>query len=108
MKIMAATNKRKSLEKLAEYERTIYQLPRYSVDIDIDKNIVTICDRYGRLIDIIYPDTKPVSVNRYKFRKASQADIDNGEQLYVKERYSTVTQKQLAKPLSRVSVAGEY
>ena len=102
--VTAAINKRAALEALADYERTIYQAPMYSVGVDIGKNCVSIEGRDGEVVAIVYPDTQPIQVTGHKFRKATQEDIDQGKQLYVRESYTRNTQEQIPKELSVASI----
>lgn len=106
--ITAAINKRAALEALADYERTIYQSPMYSVGVNLGRNIVEVYDRNNNLVLEVVPDVEPVEVTRYKFVKATPEQIAKGQGLYVREKYTASTQKQISKPSSEISVANTY
>lgn len=102
--ITAAVNKREALEKLAAYVETIYQKPMYAVKVDGQKNCVCVLDQFGDPVTLFYPGVEPVDVDAYKYRKATQAEIDAGEGLYVREKYTRHTFKQLSTPATVIDV----
>ena len=63
-------------------------------------------DRYD--VDVISQSEeikkKLLQVTGHKFRKATQEDIDQGKQLYVRESYTRNTQEQIPRELSVASI----
>lgn len=95
--IKCAINKSKALEALAEYEREFFSGNGYEVKIDPKRNCVVV-ERYGQLQVAVTPAEVPVTVEGYKFTRATEADIASGAKLYVREKYERQTVKQIGEP----------
>ena len=95
--IKCAINKSKALQALAEYEREFFYGNGYEVTVDQKRNCVVV-ERYGELQVAVTPAEVPVTVEGYKFRRATEADIASGANLYVREKYERQTVKQLCEP----------
>lgn len=101
-RIYAATHKREALEALKAYEETIFYDEIYKVEIDKKRNCVVVY-RKGNVELLVYPDEKPVSVEGTKFRRATPEEIALGEGLYVREKYTRQTTKQVGEPKSVIT-----
>ena len=96
--ILCVTNKPSSLREAADelnayFEKTLPNM-RYKAVVDLDHNKIDIYQG-DRLISEHYLSSEDTVVNGYRFRKATDEDIDKGVQLYVKEKYKRNTKKQV-------------
>ena len=102
--IRCAVNKTKALEALAEYERALFYANGYEVDIDKQHNCVVI-SRYNELQLVVTPSEVPATVTGYKFRPATEGDIQSGAKLYVQEKYDRQTVKQIGRPSDAIGLS---
>lgn len=103
-RIVAVTNKRKSLEKFANHlKSTVYTPGVYNVIPNLEDNTVDVYEvtesgATKKIIARYTLDTTEDKEQRYKYRKATQNDINSGAPLFVKEPYTAYTNKQIPQP----------
>lgn len=92
--IRCVSNKKKSGERFAQ-EFNNSGIQRYSARYNASQNVIEIVDSKGRVVTELILDTQDAEVNRRKFRKATQEEIDDPSvQKYVVEKYTAHTNKQ--------------
>ena len=92
--VRCVSNKKKSGEQFASKFNNL-GIQRYSAQYNESQNVVEIIDSKGRVITEIILDTQDVEVNRRKFRKATDEELQDPEiQKYVVEKYTAHTAKQ--------------
>lgn len=74
--IRCVSNKKKSGEQFATKFNNL-RIQRYSARYNESQNVVEIVDNTGRVVTEIILDTQDAEVNRRKFRKATEAEIDD-------------------------------
>ena len=113
-RIIATTNKRKSLSAFArQLKNTVYVDPKYICDVNLDENTVDVYvkskDSKDPKIIIRYTlDTVEDEVKRYRYRRATDADISAGVPLFVKEPYTASVNKQVPSAQRVDSIASRH
>lgn len=92
--VRCVSNKKKSGEQFASKFNNS-KIQRYSARYNPSQNVVEIVDSKGRVVTELVLDTQDAEVNRRRFRKATQEELnDPSIQKYVVEKYTAHTNKQ--------------